>query len=199
MNTGVRRKGSCIHEMRAWTLKANHSRFSHIPYFIRFTISVNVGMWGGWINNKKKPPLVISLWLLTGSLPVSGQACGMSSSGSLLCFLFPPLSSCHFPWQTNNPAVKLDADCQGNSVSLGERSPRSPHSWVKYYPCACGLRGERRSLWIVVYSGGAAEADCLVAGAAAAARERPITSWFLRLTISAYIRSGGSGWFKLHD
>lgn len=135
MNTGVHRKGSCIHEMRARTLKANHLSFSHILYLIRFTIFVNVRTQGGWIN-KKKPLLVISLWLLTGSLPVSGQACGMSSSGSLLCFLFPPLSSCYFPWQTNNPAVKLDADCQGNDASLGERSPRSPHSCVKYYPCA---------------------------------------------------------------
>lgn len=34
---------------------------------------------------------------------------GMSLSGSLLCFLFPPLPSCHFPGQTNKTAGRTNA------------------------------------------------------------------------------------------
>lgn len=100
---------------------------------IRFTIFAIIED-KGW-TNKSGSPLVISLWLLAGPVPVSGQACGMRLSGSLLCFLFPPLPSCHIPGQTNNSAVQLNTNCQANSTSISVCGRgQSSHSCVKYYP-----------------------------------------------------------------
>lgn len=168
----------------------------------KFTISMILRI---QTEQTKKAPLVFSLWLLAGSAPVSGQAHGMSLSGSLLCFLFPPLPSCHFPRQTNNSLV------QCNTVKVTEKSlvwvdgAQSFRSCVKYYPSAgtevisdhfgyCVLWrnwGGCLSGWTKVYCVAREGASSIV-----------IFGWWtfaLYDVVSINYRPRGCGWFDLRD
>lgn len=104
----------------------------------------------------------------------------MSLSGSLLCFLFPSVPSCHFLGQTNNLAVELNANYQGNGVRPGVRGRgRSPHSCVKYYPSAgIEVSSDHFKHRVLQRPGGGRLSGWSSVHCVSPATERPITSYF---------------------